>query len=90
MNTTLNLKFSKRAENNDLRDLSRSEYAEVNGGRACYKSPKGASNPLRFIPGGSNGAYIQEWNGRSYVTKWHQSGVKFGPYCKSRGHRFFF
>jgi hypothetical protein len=90
MNAKMNTTSNTQIDNNDLRDLSRSEYAEVNGGRACYRYPRGTKNVWRFTPAGGNGAYVQQWNGRSYVTKWFQKGVDFGTYCKSRDHKFFY
>jgi hypothetical protein len=90
MNAMMNATSNTQIDNNDLRDLSRSEYAGVNGGRACYKNPRGTQNQWRFTPAGGNGVNIQKWGGGRYVNKWYQPGVDFGAYCKRRGYKFFY
>jgi hypothetical protein len=105
MNTIQSSTSVTQGINSGLRDLSWSEYAEVNGGLACYRNPPGSPNHYRYVffpvpadlPAGLKPSLIaQEWNGNQYVPIGSANGgtpvitvESFKAECRQRGYSYF-
>jgi hypothetical protein len=90
MNTATNVMSSNLVNDDDLRELSYLEQIKTSGGYACYKNPRGAQNPYRYVPQGS-GAFEQKWSGGGYRnTRFFQSIGNFENWCRRGGYTFFY
>jgi hypothetical protein len=105
MNTIQSSTSVTQGINSGLRDLSWSEYAEVNGGLACYRNPPGSPNQYRFVffpvsadlPAGLKPGLIGEvWKGNKYVFDGSGGGgtpvitvESFKAECRQRGYSYF-
>jgi hypothetical protein len=105
MNTIQSSTSVTQGINSGLRDLSWSEYAEVNGGLACYRNPPGSPNLYRYVffpvpadlPAGLKPSLLaQRWNGNKYVSSGSgNAGIpvttvkRFKAECRQRGYSYF-
>jgi hypothetical protein len=80
-----------QVNDNELRELSFVEQAEVSGGlTACYKNV--VSNPYRYVAQAIGNYTLQQWkSGQGYVNYSSTvSGKSFDVFCRDKGYPHIF